>query len=731
MSCSNKPEKDTVLDLDPEDLDDPAVINKTIAAHLTWIDAAAEKAAQWPRLSGRDAEETFAECGGLRIHLAAAGGLQKEMARITACPLVVFRGTLVIADNGGFAFRQKLRFRAMSNQLKDTRVWQMRAPDQLSPLLRYVCEHEIEVSLLGRLGPLDRSAKGDKSLHFTACDLALEGERSQLGPAAGTHIPRALTRSIILKLLAGSDAPGACYDAHARYSTRAELELLYEFYKDTLPPMVRTLAQRSLLDYGRLRGDEQKHAGQAASFVWEVDWRQADTAGIPPCAVLREKLRARFSGMDDVIERLLEIAAAIRRSGTIPKQGVLLWGPAGGGKTMVASAFAELIGFPLERLDFNSSGDRETLCGTSRIYGNAKMGEISECIRRAHSAGMVLLINELDKAQTAKDGGQNASEALLSVLDRTGFYDNFLVDPIPTGQTFIIATANDISKIPQTLLSRFCQIEVKGYGADDKRQILARALPAALAEMKISDGSITVTDAAQALIVEEYTATGEARGIEQIAARIAHNCALRLEQGAAEPIVYDEMAIRRLLGEGSLCERVTALKPGLAKCVSECDGCVHLCHVEAMFLQGSGGFEVLNGNVLTDTYCREAFLYLRAQHPEVDFSHLDVVIRLPVEMHLLKHNTLGIACYAALLSYLREKALDGSVAFVGGMDMLGNTYLDVSSLDRYLPALAADASVHTVAVPLGAGQRVYCADADGLTLVEAYDAASLNAVCGA
>ena len=90
MSCSNKPEKDTGLDLD-----DPAVINKTSAAYLTWIDAAAEKAAQWPRFSGRDAEETFAECGGLRIHLAAAGGLQKEMARITARPLVVFRGTLV------------------------------------------------------------------------------------------------------------------------------------------------------------------------------------------------------------------------------------------------------------------------------------------------------------------------------------------------------------------------------------------------------------------------------------------------------------------------------------------------------------------------------------------------------------------------------------------------------------------------------------------------------------
>ena len=224
----------------------------------------------------------------------------------------------------------------------------------------------------------------------------------------------------------------------------------------------------------------------------------------------------------------------------------------------------------MERLDLNTQGDRETLCGTSRIYNNATMGEITKSIRRAHSSSMVLLINELDKA--ARDSDQNASEALLSVLDRTGFYDNFLIDPIPTDNTFVIATANDLSKIPETLLSRFYPIEVKGYAADAKRQILSRALPAALDGLKISDGSITVTEAAQTLIVEEYTATGEARGIEQIAARIAHNCALQLEQGAAEPIVYDEKAIRSLLGEGSVCERVAALKPGLAKCVSESEG---------------------------------------------------------------------------------------------------------------------------------------------------------------
>ena len=143
------------LDLADLDLEDPSEIEKTLAAYMTWVDKAEAEAERWLRLYGRDAERTFKACGGLQLYLSTDDSLEEERVRTLTSPLVVFRGRLVAAD-GGFAFEQKLKFRSRASQLKDTRIWQMRAPDELSPLLEYIRENEFTISLLGNVGWHDR-----------------------------------------------------------------------------------------------------------------------------------------------------------------------------------------------------------------------------------------------------------------------------------------------------------------------------------------------------------------------------------------------------------------------------------------------------------------------------------------------------------------------------------------------------------------------------------------------
>lgn len=284
------------LDLEDLNLEDPSEIEKTLAAYMTWVDKAEAEAERWLRLYGRDAKRTFKDCGGLQLHLSTNDGIEEEMVRTLTSPLVVFSGRLVAAD-GGFAFEQKLKFRSRASQLKDTRIWQMRVPDALSPLLEYIRENEFTISLLGNVGWDTRYSEEDRDLWFEACDLVLEETALRVGPGTGTgtRIPHALTQSIVTKLLGGIDAPGAYYDVRAHYSTFTEMNLLYEFYKDVLPVKVQMLAGHSLVDYGRLRGDEQKHALQAATFAWEVDWRQTGTTDIPPVrGAAREARRALY-----------------------------------------------------------------------------------------------------------------------------------------------------------------------------------------------------------------------------------------------------------------------------------------------------------------------------------------------------------------------------------------------------------------------------------------------------
>ena len=140
-------------------------------------------------------------------------------------------------------------------------------------------------------------------------------------------------------------------------------------------------------------------------------------------------------------ERALAFSAAARAYGLPAPKGILLLGPPGTGKSLSAKAIATALGVPLLRFDLG--GSRSKYVGESEGNLRATL-KIVESI-----APCVLWVDEIEKmlagaSEGAADGGVSA-DALGTLL---GWMQE------KAGEVFIVATANDVSRLPPELLRK-------------------------------------------------------------------------------------------------------------------------------------------------------------------------------------------------------------------------------------------------------------------------------------
>lgn len=140
-------------------------------------------------------------------------------------------------------------------------------------------------------------------------------------------------------------------------------------------------------------------------------------------------------------ERALAYSPKARAYGLPAPKGCLLVGVPGCGKSLTAKAIATAYGVPLLRLDLGAL--------QSKFVGESQ-ANIRKAFRVIESVGRcVVWLDEIEKAlagatQGAADGGVS-SDALGTIL-------SWMQDR--QGEAFVIATANDISKLPPELLRK-------------------------------------------------------------------------------------------------------------------------------------------------------------------------------------------------------------------------------------------------------------------------------------
>ena len=133
------------------------------------------------------------------------------------------------------------------------------------------------------------------------------------------------------------------------------------------------------------------------------------------------------------------------------------------------------------------------------------------------------MLDEIDKMISSPQHGDPYS-VLLEVLDKNQnkeFKDRYFDIPFDLSQVMFIATANDLTTIPEPLKNRMEILLIEGYSLDEKVKIARDyILNRALKEIGVEEGLIKISDDDLATIIEDYTFESGVRQLERVILQI-------------------------------------------------------------------------------------------------------------------------------------------------------------------------------------------------------------------
>lgn len=166
-----------------------------------------------------------------------------------------------------------------------------------------------------------------------------------------------------------------------------------------------------------------------------------------------------FSGVLEDLSNHIELSL-VRREG-FSMLPVLLAGDPGVGKTHFAKCLANALALPYQFVSMGTMSAGWVLSGSSPSWSGARHGKVAEGLIDSDFANPLYLLDELDK--TGGDARYDPFGALLQLLERDTarhFKDEYLDVPLDASGIVWVCTANDLSRLPDHILSRMAVYEV-------------------------------------------------------------------------------------------------------------------------------------------------------------------------------------------------------------------------------------------------------------------------------
>ncbi|NJN39917.1 MAG: AAA family ATPase, partial [Gammaproteobacteria bacterium] len=319
----------------------------------------------------------------------------------------------------------------------------------------------------------------------------------------------------------------------------------------------------------------------------------------------------------------------------------------------------------------------------------------------------VIMLDEIDKVGASAYHG-DPSSALLEVLDpeqNKAFRDNYLGVTFDLSRVIFITTANMLDTIPGPLRDRMEIIQLPGYTAEEKLEIARRYLVKRQREANgLNSDQATITNAALAAIVQDYTREAGVRNLEREIGSVLRNAATRVAEGSADAVSIDRADLADVLGPAKYEAEValrTAL-PGVATGLAWTPVGGDILFVEASRTPGAGKLILTGqlGDVMKES-AQAALTLVKSRAGSLglptDFDKWDIHVHVPAGAIPKDGPSAGVAMFMALTSLYSGRTVRSDTAMTGEISLRG-LVLPVGGIkEKVLAALRA--GIETVMLP--------------------------------
>ncbi len=216
--------------------------------------------------------------------------------------------------------------------------------------------------------------------------------------------------------------------------------------------------------------DDEGHAQARQRALWNrlyQDERGSWRSLIVPDA----KMIARLAALDRSCPQFAAVTAWIVRAVTLAMAGgqalrldpCVLLGAPGVGKSYYAHRLAQAFGVSRLTIPMNLVTDRGTwFSGLAPIWRASGPGKVAQLLIDSSCASPVIVIDEIEKASPLNPSETpiNVLHSLLERENASRFTDEFVEVPLRADHIIWIATANDLSPLPPSIVDRLIAFEI-------------------------------------------------------------------------------------------------------------------------------------------------------------------------------------------------------------------------------------------------------------------------------